>query len=82
VQKFLHGMPTNRILKDLALRGLGLAAGSVTDGYKVINDLLEPSTKPSRPSAKEKITGMQMKPAGASSATTRAKGIRRSGGSG
>ena len=42
VQKFLHGMPTNRILKDLALRGLGLAAGTVTDGYKVINDLLEP----------------------------------------
>jgi len=42
VQKFLHGMPTNRILKDLALRGLGISAGTVTDGYKVINDLLEP----------------------------------------
>jgi transposase len=42
VQKFLHGMPTNRILKDLSLRGLGLAAGTVTGGMKVINDLLEP----------------------------------------
>jgi transposase len=42
VQKFLHGTPTNRILKDLALRGLGLAAGTVTGGMKVINDLLQP----------------------------------------
>lgn len=42
IQKFLHGVPTNRILKDLSLRGLGLAVGTVTGGMKIINDLLEP----------------------------------------
>ena len=42
VQKFLHGMPTNRILKDLSLYGLHLADGTVTGGSKVINDLLAP----------------------------------------
>lgn len=42
VQKFLHGMPTNRILKELSLYGLHLAAGTVTGGCKVINDLLSP----------------------------------------
>jgi transposase len=42
VQKFLHGIPTNRTLKDLALQGLGIAAGTVTGGMKIINDLLEP----------------------------------------
>ena len=42
VQKFLHGSPTNRILKDLALRGLGLAAGTVTGGLAFIDDLAEP----------------------------------------
>jgi transposase len=42
VQKFLHGTPTNRTLKDLALRELGLAAGTVTGGFKIINSLLEP----------------------------------------
>ena len=41
-QKFLHGTPTNRILKDLALKGLGLSAGTVTGGLKVINDLINP----------------------------------------
>lgn len=42
VQKFLHGMPTNRILKDLSLYGLHLAAGTVTGGCELINDLLTP----------------------------------------
>ncbi len=42
VQKFLHSMPTNRILKDLSLYGLHLAEGTVTGGCKVINDLLAP----------------------------------------
>lgn len=42
VQKFLHGMPTNRTLKDLALRELGIAAGTVAGGMNMINDLLEP----------------------------------------
>jgi transposase len=42
VQKFLHSTPTNRILKDLALRGLGLAAGTVTGGMAFINVLIEP----------------------------------------
>lgn len=44
VQKFLHGMPQNRALKQLSLWGLGLPAGTVTGGNKVINDLLEPLT--------------------------------------
>jgi transposase len=42
VQKMLHGMPTNRILKDLALKGLGLSAGTVTGGFKIIETLIEP----------------------------------------
>lgn len=42
VQKFLFGVPTNRTLKDLALKGLGLAAGTVTGGLHVINNLVEP----------------------------------------
>jgi transposase len=41
-QKFLFGIPTNRTLKDLSLQGLGLAAGTVAGGFKIINDLVEP----------------------------------------
>jgi transposase len=41
VQKFLHGVPTNRTLKDLSLYGLELAEGTVTGGLKVIDGLLE-----------------------------------------
>jgi transposase len=42
VQRMLQGMPLNRILKDLALKGLGLSAGTVTGGFKIINTLVEP----------------------------------------
>jgi len=42
VQKMLFGMPTNRILKDLALKGLGLSAGTATGGFEIINNLVEP----------------------------------------
>jgi transposase len=42
VQKFLHGVPTNRVLKDLSLYGFHLAEGTVTGGCKIINDLLAP----------------------------------------
>jgi transposase len=42
VQRFLHGVPQNRILKDLSLYGLHLAAGTVTGGCQIINDLLAP----------------------------------------
>jgi len=42
VQKFLHGMPTNRALKELSLYGMSLAHGTVTGGCQIINDLLEP----------------------------------------
>jgi len=42
VWKFLHGVPTNRLLKDLSLRGLKLAAGTVTGGFKIIDDLITP----------------------------------------
>jgi hypothetical protein len=42
IQKFLHGTPTNRILKDLALKGLGVSAGTVTGGQNIINDLIDP----------------------------------------
>lgn len=42
VQKFLHGVPTNRVLKDLSLYGMHLASGTVTSGCKVMNELLEP----------------------------------------
>ncbi len=40
VQKFLHGVPTNRTLKDLSLYGFALAEGTVTGGLNRINDLL------------------------------------------
>ena len=42
IQKFLNGMPQNRILKQLSLCGLSLAAGTVTGGYKIISELLDP----------------------------------------
>jgi len=42
VQKFLHGVPTNRTLKDMSLYGFSLAEGTVTGGFKMINDLLTP----------------------------------------
>jgi transposase len=42
VQKFLNGIPTNRTLKDLSLNGFSLAQGTVTGGFKIIGDLLEP----------------------------------------
>ncbi len=42
VQKFLSGVPSNRTLKELSLLGFSLAQGTVTGGFKVINDLLEP----------------------------------------
>lgn len=42
VQKFLSGIPTNRTLKDLSLNGFSLAQGTVTGGFKIIGDLLEP----------------------------------------
>lgn len=41
VQKFLHGVPTNRTLKDLSLYGYTLAEGTVTGGFGVIDALLE-----------------------------------------
>lgn len=40
-QKFLHGVPTNRTLKDLSLYGFSLAEGTVTGGLEVINGLLD-----------------------------------------
>jgi hypothetical protein len=42
VQKFLHGQPQNRVLKELELFGLHWAAGTVTGGCAIIDDLLEP----------------------------------------
>lgn len=42
VQKFLHGVPTNRTLKELRLLDLHLAAGTVVGGFKVISKLLGP----------------------------------------
>jgi transposase len=42
VQKFLQGVPTNRTLKELSLLGFSLAQGTVTGGFKIIDDLLEP----------------------------------------
>lgn len=41
-QKFLHGVPTNRTLKGLALADLPLAHGTVTGGFKLISGLVEP----------------------------------------
>ncbi len=42
VQKFLQGVPTNRTLKEMSLSGFSLAEGTVTGGFRVVNDLLEP----------------------------------------
>jgi transposase len=42
VQKFLSGIPTSRTLKDLSLNGFNLAQGTVTGGFKIIGDLLDP----------------------------------------
>jgi transposase len=42
VQKYLHAVPTNRTLKDLSLYGFALAEGTITGGFKMINDLLTP----------------------------------------
>lgn len=42
VQKFLFGIPTNRTLKDLSLKGLSLSQGTVTGGFKKIHELLDP----------------------------------------
>jgi transposase len=42
VHKFLHGMPQNRIIKQLSLWNLSLPAGTITGGCKLINDLLDP----------------------------------------
>jgi transposase len=42
VEKFLQGTPTNRTLKDLSLMGFALAQGTVTGGFKIINQQLEP----------------------------------------
>jgi len=42
VQKFLHGVPTNRTLKGLSLAGLPLAHGTIVGGFKIIEELLTP----------------------------------------
>lgn len=42
VQKFLYGIPTNRTLKQFQLQGLDLAHGTVSGGFKRINELLKP----------------------------------------
>src|SRR5690606_8651970 len=42
VQKFLHGIPTNRTIKALSLTGLPLAHGTIVGGFKVIDGLLTP----------------------------------------
>lgn len=42
VQKFLFGMPTNRTLKDLSLRGFSLAEGTVAGGLQIIDEMLIP----------------------------------------
>lgn len=41
VQKFLGGVPTGRTLKELSLHGFSLAQGTVTGGFKIIDDLLD-----------------------------------------
>ena len=41
-QKFLQGIPTNRTLKDLSLKGFSLAEGTVTGGFKFITNLVDP----------------------------------------
>ncbi|MDR3613503.1 MAG: IS66 family transposase [Candidatus Obscuribacterales bacterium] len=40
VWKFLHGVPTNRMLKDLSLRGLNISAGTITGGFSKINEMI------------------------------------------
>lgn len=42
VQKFLFGVPTNRTLKALSLKGFSLAQGTVTGGFRKIDQLLQP----------------------------------------
>jgi len=42
VQKFLQCVPTNRTLKEFSLLGFSLAQGTVTGGFKVIDELLKP----------------------------------------
>lgn len=42
VQKFLFGAPTNRTLKAFSLRGFDLAQGTVTGGFKKIDQMLQP----------------------------------------
>jgi transposase len=42
VDKFLQGVPTNRTLKELNLLGFPLAQGTVTGGFKLIDNLLAP----------------------------------------
>ena len=39
--RYLRGVPTNRVLQDLALQGASLSAGTVTGGLQLINKLLE-----------------------------------------
>jgi len=41
-EKYLHGTPTNRTLKELNLLGLPLSPGTVTGGFKIINDKITP----------------------------------------
>jgi transposase len=41
VQKFLHGVPTNRTLKELSLYGFSLAEGTIVGGLKIIDGLLD-----------------------------------------
>jgi len=42
VWKFLQGVPVNRVLKDLSLQGLPVAAGTVTGGFRIIDTLVQP----------------------------------------
>lgn len=42
IQKFLHGVPTSRTLKDLSLSGFELSEGTVTGGFRFIDELLTP----------------------------------------
>src|SRR5690606_2716254 len=42
VWKFLHGVPTERILKNLALYKLKLSAGTIAGGMKKLDELLTP----------------------------------------
>lgn len=41
VQKFLFGVPTNRTLKELQLKGLPVSQGTITGGFQRINGLIE-----------------------------------------